>query len=74
MLDPISVDYAALNMVTLMPMIILVVGALAILVIDLVKSDLSKSFYVMMSELFILLSLGAALGYGGAERVFLMHF
>lgn len=70
MLDPISIDYAALNMVTLMPMIILVLGGLAILVIDLVKDDLSKSFYVMISELFILLSLGAALGYSGAERGF----
>ncbi len=70
MLDPISIDYAALNMVSLMPMIILIVGALAILIIDLVKEDLSKSFYVMISELFILLSLGAALGYNGAERGF----
>ena len=70
MLDPISIDYAALNMVSLMPMIILVLGGLAILVIDLVKDDLSKSFYVMISELFILLSLGAALGYSGAERGF----
>ncbi len=70
MLDPISIDYAALNMVSLMPMIILIVGALAILIIDLVKEDLSKSFYVMISELFILLSLGAAMGYSGAERGF----
>ena len=70
MLDPISIDFAALNLTSLIPMIILVVGALAILVIDLIKDDLSKSFYVMISELFILLSLGAAFGYTGAERGF----
>ncbi len=70
MLDPISIDFAALNLTSLIPMMILVVGALAILVIDLIKEDLSKSFYVMISELFILLSLGAAFGYTGAERGF----
>ncbi len=70
MLDPISIDVAALNLATLMPMMLTIVGALAILVIDLVKVDLSKSFYVMISELFILLSLGAALGYSGGEKGF----
>jgi NADH-quinone oxidoreductase subunit N len=70
MLDPISIDYNALNLVSLIPMMIVVVGALAILVIDLIKEDLSKSFYVMVSELFILLSLGTVLGYTGPERGF----
>lgn len=70
MLDPISIDYAALNLASLIPMMIIVVGALAILVIDLIKDDLSKSFYVMISELFILLALGAAFGYSGGERGF----
>ncbi len=70
MLDPITIDYAALNMASLIPMIIIILGGLAILVIDLIKEDLSKSFYVMISELFILLALGAAFGYSGSERGF----
>jgi len=70
MLDPISVDMASLNLVTLLPMSIIILGALAIIVIDLVIKDLSKSFYVVVSELFILLSLGAVFGYSGDSRGF----
>ncbi len=70
MLDPISIDMASLNLNALVPMSIMVLGGLAILIIDLLTKDLSKSFYVMVSELFILLSLGATIGYNGAERGF----
>jgi NADH-quinone oxidoreductase subunit N len=70
MLDPISIDIAGLNLVSLIPMIIIILGALAIVVIDLVSENLSKSFYVMISELFILLSLGAVIGYNGDQRGF----
>ncbi len=70
MLDPISVDMATLNLQTLVPMSIMILGGLAILIIDLATKDLSKSFYVMVSELFILLSLGTTLGYSGGERGF----
>jgi len=70
MLDPISVDMASLNLATLLPMTIIILGALAIIVIDLVTKDLDKSFYVVISELFILLSLGAVFGYSGEERGF----
>ncbi len=70
MLDPISIDIAGLNLPSLIPMVIIVLGALAILIIDLVRDNLSKSFYVMVSELFILLALGAVIGYGGGERGF----
>ncbi len=70
MLDPISIDYGALNLATLAPMSIMIVGALAILVIDLINSKISKSFYVMISELFILLALGSVFGFSGEERGF----
>ncbi len=70
MLDPISIDMASLNLATLLPMVITVVGALAILVIDLVSKELGKSFYVVISELFILLSLGAVFGFSGDTRGF----
>ncbi len=70
MLDPISIDVAALNLHSLIPMSVIILGALAIIVIDLVTKDLSKSFYVMISELFILLSLGAIFGYNKGESGF----
>ncbi|HIP60334.1 MAG TPA: NADH-quinone oxidoreductase subunit N, partial [Campylobacterales bacterium] len=70
MLDPISIDIAGLNLPSLIPMVIIVLGALAILVIDLVRDNLSKSFYVMISELFILLALASVIGYSGGERGF----
>ena len=63
MLDPISINMEALNLPSLLPMVLTIVGALAILVIDLVQPNIEKSFYVMISELFILLSLGAIWGY-----------
>ncbi len=70
MLDPISIDIASLNLPSLIPMSIIILGALAIIIIDLVTKDLSKSFYVMISELFILLALGSVWGYNGGERGF----
>jgi len=70
MLDPISVDMASLNISTLAPMSIIIFGALSILVIDLVSGKLSKSFYVMISELFILLALGAVFGFNSESRGF----
>jgi NADH-quinone oxidoreductase subunit N len=70
MLDPISIDIAGLNFTSLVPMIIIIMGALAVIIIDLVTKDLSKSFYVMVSELFILLALGSVVGYSGGERGF----
>ncbi|MBE0495407.1 MAG: NADH-quinone oxidoreductase subunit NuoN [Campylobacterales bacterium] len=67
---PISIDLATLNMATLMPTLILVIGALAILCIDLFKRDLSRSFYTMIAVLVIILSIGATLGLSGSERGF----
>ena len=70
MLDPININIASLNLMSLLPMIVMVLGALVILVIDLANDKLTKSFYVMISELFILLSLGTVIGYSGGERGF----
>ncbi len=70
MIQPINIDMGSLNFVSLVPMILAMVGGLVILVIDLINDKLNKSFYVMMSELFILLSLGAVFGYSGDSRGF----
>lgn len=65
MLDPVNVSLASLNIATLAPMLIAVIGALTILLIDLAKDGLHKSFYVMVSLLFLLLDLGALIDFGG---------
>jgi NADH-quinone oxidoreductase subunit N len=70
MLEPISIDFAALNITSLLPMAITVFGALSIIVIDLMTKNLSKSFFTVLTVLFILLSLGAVLGYNGDSRGF----
>ena len=70
MIQPLNIDLGSLNFVSLVPMILAIVGGLVILIIDLINDKLHKSFYVMMSELFILLSLGAVFGYSGGARGF----
>jgi NADH-quinone oxidoreductase subunit N len=51
MLSPVNVSIESLNLATLAPMIIPIVGALLILVVDLFKSGQDKSLYVMLSLL-----------------------
>ncbi len=70
MIEPISIDFVALNFTSLLPMVITILGALSIIIIDLVTKNLSRSFYTVLTVLFILLSLGAVLGYNGASRGF----
>jgi len=70
MLEPISISLESLNIGSLVPMLITMSGALLILCVDLIKKDLSKSLYVMLSILFLLGDLGVVLGYQGASRGF----
>jgi len=65
MLEPINVTLESLNIMTLAPMLIPIVGALIILVIDLFKSNLDKSLYVMLSILFLFMDFMALLGSAG---------
>lgn len=65
MLEAVNVSFASLNMPTLYPMLIAIVGALFILSIDLIKSGLDKSVYVMITLLFLALDLGAVLDFVG---------
>ncbi len=70
MLSPISVSLASLNIALLAPMAILSFGALAIICIDLFAKNLGKSFYVMLTLLFILLDFTALIGLNGPSRGF----
>jgi len=65
MLEAVNVSLGELNLVTLAPMLIAIAGALSILVIDLAKGGLHKSFYVMVSLLFLLLDFGSLIDFAG---------
>ncbi len=65
MLEAVNVSLASLNVATLVPMTIAVIGALSIIVIDLIKGGLNKSLYVMIALLFLLLDLGAVMDSAG---------
>lgn len=70
MIEPISIDVASLNLPSLAPMLVAIIGALGILIIDLVTKNLHKSLYVMLTVLILVIDLGAVLGYNGATRGF----
>jgi len=59
MLEPINVSLESLNLMTLAPMLIPIVGALLILIVDMFKSGLHKTLYVVLSMLFLLMDFGA---------------
>ncbi|WP_370583627.1 NADH-quinone oxidoreductase subunit NuoN [Nitratiruptor sp. YY09-18] len=62
MMEPIKVSLESLNLATLYPMLIAVAGGITILLVDLIKENLHKSLYVMLSILFLALDLGAIFG------------
>lgn len=70
MIVPISISIEELNLPTLFPMIVAIIGALVILCIDLAIKNLHKSLYVMLTVLVLLVDLGAVVGYGGLTRGF----
>ena len=61
-MEPIKVSLESLNLYTLYPMLIAIGGGLTILIVDLIKENLHKSLYVMLSILFLALDLGAVIG------------
>ena len=74
MITPIEIDVASLNLASLAPMMVAIVGALVILCIDLVSKPKhsDKHFYVVLTTLFLLIDLGTIIGYMDQLEVFLM--
>jgi NADH-quinone oxidoreductase subunit N len=58
-----NLTFAGLNISVLAPMIVLCLGALFIICADIIKKGLSKSFYVMICVIFLLMALFAVLGF-----------
>ncbi len=67
-MEAINIDFAALNLITLSPMLITLLGALVILCIDLIKSDLDKTLYVTLTILTLFVAIGATLSLNINER------
>ena len=65
---PITIDFASLNLMTLAPMLVVLFGALVILTIDLIKSDLDKTLYTTLTILTLFIALGATLSLNINER------
>ena len=65
MLAPVNVSMESLNLMTLAPMLIPIIGALLILVIDIFKSNLDKTLYVILSVLFLFMDFGALIDSAG---------
>ena len=65
MLAPVNIPFESLNLMTLAPMLIPIIGALLILVIDVVKGGLDKSLYVVLALLFLVMDFFSLLGNAG---------
>jgi len=67
-MTPISIDFNALNLVSMSPMLVILLGALVVLCIDLVKPNLDKTLYVTLTMLTLFIALGAVLSLNINER------
>lgn len=70
MIPPISIDFEALNLASLVPMLVAIVGALTILCIDIAVKNLDKSLYIMIGILFLLVDLGLVYSYNAPAKGF----
>ena len=61
-------DFSSLNLITMSPMFVILLGALTILCIDLVKPNLDKTLYVVLTMLTLFIALGATLSLNINER------
>ena len=68
MLEPISFSLESLNLGTLAPMMIAIIGAISILLTDLFNTEKHKSLYVVLVILFLTFDLFTLLAYSGDER------
>ncbi|MDD2651459.1 MAG: NADH-quinone oxidoreductase subunit NuoN [Sulfurimonas sp.] len=53
MVSPANISMESLNLITLVPMLIPIIGALLIIIVDLFKSEQDRSLYVMLSLLIL---------------------
>ncbi|MBP9494036.1 MAG: NADH-quinone oxidoreductase subunit NuoN [Erysipelatoclostridium sp.] len=68
MLEPINITLESLNLGTIAPMSIAVIGALGILLTDIFNKDKHKSLYVILVVLFLIFDLFTLLAFNGESR------
>lgn len=66
--EPINISLESLNLGTLAPMAIAIIGALSILLTDLFNKNKHKSLYVIIVTLFLIFDLFTLLAFQGDER------
>lgn len=69
-MDIVNISLESLNLSSLYPMMITIIGALVILGVDLFSKNSSRSFYTILTIVFILLDISSLLAYSGGSRGF----
>ncbi len=68
MLEPINIDLDSLNLGTIAPVSIAIIGALGILLTDIFNKNKDKSLYVILVVLFLIFDLFTLLAFNGEAR------
>ncbi|CAM3591423.1 MAG: NADH-quinone oxidoreductase subunit NuoN [Chitinophagales bacterium] len=68
MIEPINVSLESLNLGTIVPMSVAIIGALAIILTDIFNTNKHKSLYVILVVLFLVFDLFTLLAFSGDER------
>lgn len=68
MLEPINISLESLNLGTIAPMSIAIIGGLAILLTDMFNKNKHKSLYAILVALFLIFDLFTLLAFSGDER------
>ena len=68
MLEPINISLESLNLGTIAPMSIAIIGGLAILLTDIFNKNKHKSLYAILVALFLIFDLFTLLAFSGDER------
>lgn len=68
MIEPINISLESLNLGTIAPMSVAIIGAISILLTDIFNKDKHKSLYVILVVLFLIFDLFTLLAFSGNER------
>lgn len=68
MLEPININLDSLNLGTIAPMSIAIIGALGILLTDIFNKNKDKSLYIILVVLFLIFDLFTLLAFNGESR------
>ena len=73
MLEPINISLESLNLGTIAPMSIAIIGGLAILLTDIFNKNKHKSLYAILVALFLIFDLFTLLAFSGTFFILLQR-